>query len=170
MCNYEELEKENESGTWHTSEKDINTIPNGPGIYVWYFNAPPSDKLKNKHITITIGEWKMMYVGISSNLRKRIRSHFFSSSSAKSTLRRTIGALRGKNHLNDRNRFNSDDEKFISAWIQKHGRVRYWEHENPQVKETELIQKGSFPLNYQHNSGHSFFSTLHDFRKMARGD
>ena len=78
-------------------------VPKSPGAYAWYFDRIPQGvPTEDCH---RIGNWILLYVGISPNapprngkppsggtIRKRISTHF-SRDAEGSTLRRTLGIL-----------------------------------------------------------------------------
>ncbi len=144
-------------------------VPREPGVYGWYFlQPPPGVPTAGCH---RVGEAVLLYVGIASQLQRRLKQHLGSDAS-RSTLRRSLGALLGDElgiHLqkiNGRHRFGAG-EAALSAWIAANARVVWQDDFKPAQLQRSLIHALALPLNVQHNL-HPFRKTLSTLRKKAR--
>lgn len=145
-------------------------VPTSPGVYAWYFDAPPP-KIDIKACHRVDGR-ALLYVGISpkapplngkppsrSTLRGRIRTHYRGNAEG-STLRRTLGCLLssqlaiqlrrvGSGH---RYTFTNPGEQTLDRWMDRHAFVTWIEAEAPWLMEKKILASGlSLPLNVDGN-------------------
>lgn len=155
-------------------------VPNGPGVYGWYFRDLPvacdtTGCTRSDDLTL-------LYVGISPHapsaasgtpsngtLRKRIRTHFSGNASA-STLRLTLGLVLGLQlRIAGSGRFTfGPDEAALNAWMADHARVTWVETPEPWLAEEHLIATLDLPLNVQQNGAHPYWGELSGMRRAAK--
>lgn len=145
---------------------DLTALPTGAGLYAWWA-APevlpalpgpphPSDP-----------QLRLLYVGIASNLRRRITANHLRRSGS-STLRRTLaGLLLDTEHYRtrwtDRVVLINDDELRLTEWMSTHLRLSWCENPMPAALEPGIIATLRPPLNVDHATG-----PLRDVVKAAR--
>ena len=157
-------------------------VPKSPGAYAWYFDRIPQGvPTEDCH---RIGNWILLYVGISPNapprngkppsggtIRKRISTHF-SRDAEGSTLRRTLGILLAEESGFPLRRVGSGDritlthagEQALDRWLDQHARVCWVEHPRPWILEDRMLEEISLPLNLQGNDHHPFYPRLRQLR------
>lgn len=141
-------------------------IPNGKGIYGWWFNAP----LPDVELTATteVAGSRLLYVGIapkapsragkesSSTLYKRIGGDHLGRRMASSTLRRTLaylleGELGLTRYRNEKDKLymSREDEAKLTGWMARHASLSILECECAWEIEKQLVANGdpSLPLN-----------------------
>lgn len=161
-------------------------IPDGNGIYGWYFDPVPAG--------VPAGgchAWQgrtMLYVGVADGragahgLRGRIRRHFGATASAnasRSTLRLTLGCLLA-DHLSlrlgwwtsgrakPRLTWLDGGEQRLSDWMATHAVVCAVPAHLETMDERHVIALLDLPLNLQHNGGHPFHVELDRLRRDHR--
>lgn len=141
-------------------------IPNGKGIYGWWFDAPLPEVALARTIEVA-GSW-LLYVGIapkatskagkesSSTLYKRIGRDHLGSRMASSTLRRTLaylleGELGLTRYRDERGKLymSRDDETTLTDWMAQHASLSVLECDRGWDIEVQLVANGdaSLPLN-----------------------
>jgi len=135
---------------------DLSTLPAAPGLYAWW--APPEvfPQLPGPaHPTETAV--RLLYIGLATNLRKRITSNHLRRS-GQSTLRRTLAGLlldteRYRTRRTDRVVLVDQDEDRLTAWMHTHLQLTWCQHPTPDAVEARVIQQWAPPLNVAHASG-----------------
>jgi hypothetical protein len=161
-------------------------VPNSPGVYAWYFDAPPPlIDIAGCH---RMNGRALLYVGISpkapsrngppsrSTLRKRIRTHYRGNAEG-STLRRTLGCLLAPT-LNiqlrrvgsgTRYTFTNRGEQVLDQWMDQHAFVTWIEAKAPWEIEKELLSSGlNLPLNVDGNPSQVAVAVVCTSRLKAR--
>ena len=141
-------------------------LPAKPGLYAWWADADVLAEFPGSPHPHAIG-YRQLYVGIASNLRRRILQNHLRRSGT-STLRRTLAGLlmarKGyQTRRTDRVVLTDPDETRLTAWMDTHLRLSWSEHPNPRQVEQAIIEKLTPPLNVDHTKG-----PLHDAVKAAR--
>ena len=118
-------------------------------MYAWYFKDN-SLILKNiskilKADFISVRGWKLLYVGISENLRERIRSQHLRGNAYGSTLRKSLGSLLKedlnlKPHKKKKGFWFKDDEAKISEWMMENCHVSWNLCDDAEVIEGEFLK------------------------------
>lgn len=141
-------------------------IPNTSGIYGWYFRIPPDPRISVSQC-VYHGGCYLLYVGISENLRNRIKAHYRGRTS---TLRMTLGSLLyDELGLTPRNTtLHWDREERLSNWMARNAFVFWIVHPNPKDIEETVIRSLDLPLNLDHNDGHPFRRYVTAARKKQR--
>lgn len=135
---------------------DLMTLPAAPGLYAWWAAAEVFPALPGPAHPTDFGE-RLLYVGLATNLRRRIiKDHLRRSRS--STLRRTLaGLLLDTEHYRtrrtDRVVLVADDEIRLTAWMHAHLRLSWCPHPTPGAVEATVIEQWAPPLNVVHASG-----------------
>lgn len=141
-------------------------LPAASGLYAWWADPEVLPALPGP-LHKTEPETRLLYVGIASNLRRRIvQNHLRRSGS--STLRRTLAGLLLESEgystrWTDRVVLVEADERRLTAWMQAHLRLTWCERPTPEVVEPGIITTLGPPLNVDHASG-----PLRDVVKAAK--
>lgn len=155
-------------------------IPTEPGVYRWWFPKEIAEKLllplecvDNKSIDkddVNGEQYWCLYLGISKNLRQRIRWHIAQKhtrsavdSGYLSTLRKTISALL------DSKKNPMETEQAVNKVLDE----CYWDwetmptHPEAKKKEKEILSENYLPLNIQDNKvvDYSVINKLKDLRR-----
>jgi hypothetical protein len=162
-------------------------LPNSPGVYAWYFDAPvPLIDVTDCH---RVDGRVLLYVGISpkapprngkppsrSTLKKRIKTHYRGNAEG-STLRRTLGCLLSTQlgiqlrRVGSGNRytFTNPGEQVLDRWMDRHAFVTWVETEAPWEIEKKLLSSNfSLPLNVDGNASKKAAAVVSDARLEAR--
>ncbi|EYT51866.1 hypothetical protein H483_0118035 [Dietzia sp. UCD-THP] len=152
------------SSTTHPLD-DLATLPAAAGLYAWW-TAPEilPQLLGPAH---PHEDLRLLYVGIASNLRRRIISNHLRHSGS-STLRRTIAGLLLAEHgyrteRTDRVVLIAEDEARLTDWMHTHLRLSWRQHPSPTAVEPTVIERWVPPLNLDHATG-----ATRDIVKAAR--
>jgi hypothetical protein len=161
-------------------------VPKAPGVYAWYFRAPPTGVPLEG--CIRQGDLVLLYIGISpkappsdgrpgsrQTLASRIRYHYTGNAEG-STLRLTLGCLLadelglelrrvGSGH---RLTFTVEGEQRLSAWMADHALVAWTETPQPWLLEVKLLRELVLPLNLDGNRHHPFRERLSTLRAAAK--
>jgi Ser/Thr protein kinase RdoA (MazF antagonist) len=147
-------------------------VPKQPGVYAWYIRNLP--EIVPTAVCHHHNNLALVYVGISNNLRKRIRRHFYGSTNT-STLRRTLGALLIDElnltpEMKSKTKFYlGQSEEKLSQWLAQNGSVVWLAHQNPrQLEQAVLASNLSLPLNVEGNKGHPFRPMLTRLRQALK--
>ncbi|MFD4268176.1 GIY-YIG nuclease family protein [Rhodococcus sp. NPDC058481] len=105
----------------------------------------------------TSAEVRLLYVGLATNLRRRINSNHLRRSGS-STLRRTLAGLlldtEGyRTRRTDRVVIVDEDEIRLTAWMHSNLWVSWCLHPTPAAVEAAVIGQWAPPLNVSHASG-----------------
>lgn len=157
-------------------------VPDGPGVYGWWFRELPAD------IDVTGCQQRdgltLLYIGISptrppvdgkpaQGLRKRLRYHFGAGNadSEGSTLRKTLGVLRGlklRRVGSGKRRTFAGGEPVLTQWMADNALVSWLEHPEPWLIEDKMIAAFDLPLNGQEaNKANAFYPELKRLRRAA---
>lgn len=160
-------------------------VPAAPGVYAWYFDAPPTGVPVAGCHAAEAGV--LLYVGISpkapsrngaalsrQSLRTRVRYHY-RGNAAGSTLRLTLGSLLAEELGLQLRRVGSgqrltfaDGEAVLSEWMSRHARVCFMTTPTPWLLETKLIEGLTLPLNLDQNAHSPFRAELSACRAQQR--
>jgi len=139
-----------------------NLPPRNCGIYGWYFCPSPPNIYDNNCPRYTEGwifknHWKLLYIGISNNLKRRIFDYHFEGSADVSSLRESLGCLLANElkiylWVDDHSyTFGKKGEDKLSKWMAKHARVAWIEHNDYEEIEKRAIIRYKPPLNTDEN-------------------
>ncbi|NKR65317.1 GIY-YIG nuclease family protein [Rhodococcus hoagii] len=135
---------------------DMTTLPTTSGLYAWWAapevlpHLPGPAHPRERDL-------RLLYVGIASNLRRRIISNHLRRSGS-STLRRTIAGLllaeQGyRTERTDRVVLIAEDETRLTDWMHTHLRLSWCQHPDPGAVEPAVIVQWAPPLNLDHATG-----------------
>ena len=132
--------------------------PREPGVYAWWA-APSALPDLPGPLHSSGADLRLLYVGLASNLRRRLAGNHLRRSGT-STLRRTLAGLlldeEGlRTRRTDRVVLVDEDETKLTTWMTEHLRVTWCEHENPRAVEADVIRALEPPLNIDHTTGTS---------------
>lgn len=157
-------------------------VPEASGVYGWWFRELPAD------IDVSRCEQRdgltLLYVGISptrppvdgkpvQDLRKRIRYHYGAGNadSEGSTLRRTLGILRGlklRRIGTGKRRTFAGGEPVLTQWMADNAQVSWLPHPEPWLIEPKMLASFDLPLNGQEaNRDNAFYPELKRLRTAA---
>lgn len=147
-------------------------VPAEGGLCAWYFkeipcNTPTDGCVVKDGITL-------LYVGISGNLRERVKHCFGKNNAEGSTLRRSLGVLLTKKSGYPLRRVGSGKsmtftplgESWLNDWMEQNAFVCWMTHANPPEIKAKLINHVSPPLNIEGNNN-TFSKRLNKMRKEA---
>lgn len=142
------------SATTHALD-DLSTLPTASGLYAWWAAPEAFPQLPGPAHPTEPGV-RLLYVGLATNLRRRINSNHLRRSGS-STLRRTLAGLlldtEGyRTRRTDRVVLVDDDEIRLTAWMHTHLRVSWCLHPNPADVEASVIEQWAPPLNVAHTT------------------
>ena len=161
-------------------------VPRSPGVYAWYFRAPPANVPVDG--CIRHGDLVLLYLGISpkepprdgrpgsrQTLASRIRYHYRGNAEG-STLRLTLGCLLAEELGLELRRvgggrrltFTVEGERRLSVWMANHAFVAWTETPQPWLLEVKLLRELALPLNLDGNRHHPFRERLSVLRAAAR--
>ncbi|MEW1935524.1 GIY-YIG nuclease family protein [Rhodococcus sp. NPDC079359] len=140
--------------------RPVNTcaaaLPSTPGIYSWWADTVTFPLLSSP-TAATNSTDRLLYLGLASNLRKRVTQNHLRRSGS-STLRRTLAGLlmdteNYSTRRTDRVVLVEEDERRLTDWMEEHLRLSWVEFGHPKLIETALIQRLQPPLNVMHTRG-----------------
>jgi hypothetical protein len=152
-------------------------LPKTGGVYFWWIDSEaaeyvnslsPNVKIDTCRVRNINGEtYYLVYVGLASNLRNRVRnSHILQKHTNStvergflSTLRNTIASVLGKNLY---------DEKAVNDFQRDHMLVGFIETDDYANTEIKYIESCSLPLNSKDNKKHPFNKELGNLRRVAK--
>ncbi|TJZ81709.1 GIY-YIG nuclease family protein [Rhodococcus oryzae] len=143
------------SATSHALD-DLSTLPAAAGLYAWWAAPEVFPQLPGPAHPTSAGE-RLLYVGLATNLRRRINSNHLRRSGS-STLRRTLAGLlldtEGyRTRRTDRVVLVDEDEIRLTTWMHANLRVSWCLHPTPSAVEAAVIGQWAPPLNVSHASG-----------------
>ena len=145
---------------------DLTALPAASGLYAWWAAPETLPHLPGpahpRH-----DDLRLLYIGIASNLRRRIISNHLKRSGG-STLRRTLAGLLLAEHgyrtkRTDRVVLIAEDEARLTDWMRTHLHLTWCEHPDPIAVEPDVIARWAPPLNLDHATG-----ATRDIVKAAR--
>lgn len=153
---------------------NVHDIPDEPGNYIICLKKNSKfPKTAVKPVFKTYNGLRVIYTGIAgTSLRKRdYHQHFTKNNAGSSTLRKSLGSLLGynkiardKNAINNKTKFNLEDEIKLSAWMQNNLIMFYYPNAECYKNEILLITHFTPPLNIDKNENSEFKNYL----KLAR--
>ena len=152
-------------------------IPQESGIYGAYFKEVPLEV--DVDSCVSFGEYTLLYIGVSNNLKKRLEGHYIQDAS-RSTLRKTLGLLlvdessfplrKIKPYKRLTRNFTPDGERWLSAWIEKNMYFSFEVTPDYLLIEDKYLKnlgpQGVLPLNIKGNS-HPYANKLKKVREAA---
>ncbi|UUE28498.1 GIY-YIG nuclease family protein (plasmid) [Rhodococcus qingshengii] len=123
---------------------DLSTLLAESGLYAWWAAPEAFPQLPCPTHPINTGV-RLLYVGLATNLRRRIvRNHL--RRSGQSTLRRTLaGLLLDTEHYRtrrtDRVVLIDEDETRLTAWMHTHLPLSWCQHPTPDAVEAAVIEQ-----------------------------
>lgn len=152
----------------HTLD-ELTTLPKTSGLYAWWAAPAVLPQLPGPDHPDG-GNLRLLYVGIASNLRRRIISNHLRRSGS-STLRRTLaGLLLTEQHYRtertDRVVLVAEDEARLTAWMHTHLRLSWCEHPHPAAVEPAVIGQWAPPLNLDHTPSGAVRDLVHAARTV----
>ena len=155
--------KSSEFKLWDPQKKE--SLPSCAGNYIFLLRQGVEllqPKMDEKPVYKTIVhegvEYNVLYTGIGEDLNGRIIKTHYGDNAGKSTLRKSLGCLRGFDFIprdkkdNGKTKFKPEDENKITEWMVENLIVLYKENPNYKMEEGKLIDKYNPPLNIQHNN------------------
>lgn len=127
-----------------------------PGIYSWWADPLTFPLLSSPTAAMNATD-RLLYLGLASNLRKRVTQNHLRRSGS-STLRRTLAGLlmdteNFSTRRTDRVVLVEEDERRLTDWMEVHLRLSWVEFGHPKLIEAALIQRLQPPLNVTHTCG-----------------
>lgn len=128
----------------------VDSLPQAPGLYAWWAEPsilPDLPGLANEHDRTL----RLLYVGLATNLRRRIAGNHLKRSGS-STLRRTLAGLllhqeNYRTMWTDRVVLVPDDEQRLTTWMTTYLKLTFAQHLEPDEIELDLIAALRPPLN-----------------------
>jgi len=153
------------SAATHTLD-DLTELPAAAGLYAWWAAPTVLPHLPGPAHPLE-RDLRLLYVGLASNLRRRIISNHLRRSGS-STLRRTVAGLllaeqSYRTERTDRVVLIAEDEVRLTAWMHTHLQLSWCEHPDPGAVEPAVIGQWAPPLNLDHATG-----AIRDIVKAAR--
>ncbi|NUT04192.1 MAG: GIY-YIG nuclease family protein [Hamadaea sp.] len=127
-------------------------LPREPGVYAWWAKPETFAELPGT-VNPTDQRYRLLYVGIATNLNHRIRRNHLARSGS-STLRRTLAGLllpteHWETRRTDRVVLVPAAELRLTAWMHEHLRLTWYACEDPRPHELRLITALCPPLNFE---------------------
>ncbi|GBF17772.1 hypothetical protein Br6_05179 [Rhodococcus sp. Br-6] len=143
------------SAATHTLD-DVTELPPASGLYAWWAAPTVLPHLPGPAHPLE-RDLRLFYVGLASNLRRRIISNHLRRSGS-STLRRTVAGLllaeqSYRTERTDRVVLIDEDEVRLTDWMRVHLRLTWCEHPDPGSVEPAVIGQWAPPLNLDHATG-----------------
>lgn len=134
----------------------VDLLPSAPGIYSWWAD-PTTFPLLSSPTNASTSADRLLYLGLASNLRKRVRQNHLRRTGS-STLRRTLAGLlmdaeKYSTRRTDRVVLIEEDERRLTDWMEAHLRLSWAEFAQPKSIEAALIERLQPPLNVTHARG-----------------
>lgn len=135
---------------------ELTALLKTTGLYAWWAAPAVLPQLPGPAHP-EVENLRLLYVGIASNLRRRITGNHLRRSGS-STLRRTLAGLllheqNYRTERTDRVVLVPEDEARLTAWMHTHLRLSWCEHPHPAAVEPAVIAQWAPPLNLDHASG-----------------
>lgn len=116
-------------------------------------------------------DYRVLYTGITKDLKKRIWTNHLHGNGGTSTLRKTLGSLfgyqkipRDKNYqINKKTKFGAEDEKNLTAWMERNLLFAYLANDKSKELESFLIDSLLPPLNVE-GSKSATLQRVHELR------
>lgn len=131
-------------------------LPPAAGIYSWWADPLTFSSMESPTAAKNSTD-RLLYLGLASNLRKRVLQNHLRRSGS-STLRRTLAGLLMetedlRTRRTDRVVLVDEDERWLTAWMGTHLRLSWVEFAQPKSIEAALIERLRPPLNVAHARG-----------------
>lgn len=115
--------------------------------------------------------YRVLYTGIASDLKRRIWTNHLHGNGGNSTLRKTLGSLfgyqkipRDKNYqINKKTKFGAEDENSLTAWMERNLLFAYLANDKKDELESFLIDSLLPPLNVE-SSKAATLQRVHELR------
>ena len=135
---------------------EIKTIEKRGGVYKWYMTKEGADQLgiPLKGTTIKNGLY-LVYVGLSKNLRNRLRGHCNGKHTQSDIKSGGLSVLRQK--LNTLLTGRWDDKDAVNTLMDQHMVVEFEYSDDYEALELQEIQANKLPLNARNNSNFTEF-------------
>ncbi|OZD18383.1 hypothetical protein CH253_17975 [Rhodococcus sp. 06-156-3C] len=135
---------------------DLSTLPTASGLYAWWATPKVFPQLPGPTHPANTAV-RLLYVGLATNLRRRIVNNHLRRS-GQSTLRRTLaGLLLDTEHYRtrrtDRVVLIAEDEKRLTEWMHTHLQLTWCQHPTPDTVEADVIAQWAPTLNIAHAAG-----------------
>ena len=141
----------------HPKNTAIDKIPSCEGNYIVVLideSILPTDKINIEPNFSMFNNHRVIYTGISTDLRKRDIDNHLNGTAGKSTLRKSLGVLfgyqlipRDKNPKSTKTTFKDDDEAKLSSWMKNNLLFYHCANNKSEVNEQVLIDTYDPPLN-----------------------
>lgn len=144
------------SGPTSTLDEATVLLPSQAGLYAWWA-APDVLAECPSPVHPDDPSSRLLYLGIATNLRRRIRQNHLRRSGT-STLRRTLAGLlldqeALRTEWTDRVVLVDTDEVRLTEWMDRHLRLSWCVEDDPRRVEAALIERLQPALNVEHASG-----------------
>lgn len=147
--------------------------PRAPGLYAWWVTPGVLPGITGpRHPSDDVGE--LAYVGLASDLRRRVGGNHIAGRTGQSTLRRGLAALLLTSERFTTRRVGSkvvlvpEDEARLSDWMRKHLRVSWAEHPQPALVEEAVVARTGPPMNVAFNRAHPLYPVITAARSAYR--
>lgn len=133
--------------------------PHESGLYSWWGAAGCLPGIAGP-ANAESDELELLYVGIASDLRKRLVGNHLAPRSGSSTFRRSLAGLLMANEGWTTRRTSTrvvlvvESEAALTAWMEVHLFVGFVEHPEPETVESDVIALLQPPLNLAKNTQH----------------
>lgn len=135
---------------------DIKNIEKRGGVYKWYMTEEGANQLGVPLDGTTTKEgFYLVYVGLSKDLRMRLKWHAGDKHRPSSIKSGTLSVLRQK--LNTLITGRWDGKEVVDEFMDKHMRVEFEYSDDYEVLELKEIQSNKLPLNARNNPNFSEF-------------
>ena len=147
--------------------------PKAPGLYAWWVAPGALPGITGPQHPCGDGR-ELAYVGLASDLRRRIGGNHIGGRTGQSTLRRGLAALLLTSEGFATRRQGSkvvllpDDEVRLSGWMRRHLRVCWAEHPEPALVEEAVIARMGSPMNVAFNRAHPLYPVVTAARSAYR--
>ena len=126
---------------------------------------------KYTEVSLCGEDYRVLYTGIASDLKRRIWTNHLHGNGGNSTLRKTLGSLfgyqkiaRDKNYpINKKTKFGAEDENSLTAWMERHLLFAYLANDKSKELEFFLIDSLLPPLNVE-SSKAATLQRVHELR------
>jgi hypothetical protein len=146
--------------------ESLKSIPNKGGVYFWYVDANGASKLGISIDGCSIkNNYFLIYIGLSQDLRMRLKWHTTDKHSLSSIKAGTLSVLRQKLSTLLFDNWHSKDG--VDEFMDKHMKVEYQLNPEYEQVEIELINSHVLPLNVRGNN-HPFIKELSTRNSQAK--
>jgi hypothetical protein len=164
-----------------------NAVPDKSGNYIMVLRegaSLPTERIKVSPYCRTLKwedkEYRVVYVGKSTSLKKRDFNQHFNGRAGGSTLRKSLGCLMGfkliprdSNPESTKTTLREEDEQKVSDWMSHNLLFFYCVNSKQDSLEEDLIKKFAPPLNLQKNNdpvNREYRKKLSELRKFENAE